>query len=69
MVEASKPVTFGESTFSFKMNPKGGTGANVTTRNQGTITEDLYYADNATSTKQDTAEVGVSKNSPFLFIL
>ena len=44
MVE-SKKAAFGESTFSFKMNPKGGTGPNVTVKNAGTITEDLYYAD------------------------
>ena len=54
---------FKESTFSFRMNPKGGSKTNVTTKNAGTITQDLYFSDVSTSTKTQTAEVGVSRIS------
>ena len=53
---------FGESTFSMRMNPKGGVGANVQVRNQATITETLYHNEMGTSTRKETAEVGVSTN-------
>ena len=54
---------FTESTFSFRMNPKGGTGTNVQVRNQSTITDALYHQDAETSTRVETAEVGVSEFS------
>lgn len=38
----SRVAQFTESTFSFRMNPKGGGGGNVQVRNQATITETLY---------------------------
>ena len=56
----SKPTLFTESTFSFRMNPKGGSGTNVQVRNQLTITDPLFYEDAGTSTRVETAEVGVS---------
>ena len=57
----SRVAQFTESTFSFRMNPKGGGGGgNVQVRNQATITETLYSQDAGTSTRVETAEAGVS---------
>ena len=56
----SKLAQFSESTFSFRMNPKGGSGTNVQVRNQATVTETLYNQEIGTSTRVETSEVGVS---------
>ena len=69
MVSVSKLPQFGESTFSMKMNPKGGVGANVQVRNQATITEPLHHIEMGTSTRKETAEAGVSTIISHLTIL
>ena len=54
-------VQFGESTFSFAMNPRGqqaSSAGSVAVRDQATLTSDQYFADAQTTTKAETAEVG-----------
>lgn len=53
---------FTESTFSFRMNPKGGSGSNVQVRNAGIGTDALFSQDAETTTRVEMVEVGVSKS-------
>ena len=56
----SKAVPFSEGTFSFRMNPKGASAANVQVRNQGTITSPLQLIDMATTTRVEMVDAQVS---------
>ena len=57
----STAVPFSEGTFSFRMNPKGATAANVQVRNQGTLTNPLQSADMATTTRVEMIDAQVSR--------
>jgi len=56
----SKAVQFTESTFSFRMNPKGGTGTNVQLRNQATATDPIRIQEFGTSTRVEMVDATVS---------
>ena len=61
----SKAPVFTSSTFSHRMNPKGGSGGNKQVRNAAMMTEPLTWAESGTSTRVEMADVGVSDNPVF----
>ena len=62
----SKQVEFKESTFSFRMNPKGGNSGNVQLRNQGCMTNPLGTEEVGTDTRVETIDVGVSRRNSYV---
>ena len=58
----SKVSQFQESTFSFRLNARGGggSGANVQMRNQATVTEQLFSQEAGTSTRVEMVDAAVS---------
>lgn len=58
-------VQFTSSTFSFRMNPKGGNATNVQVRNYGTLTDELKIVESGTSTRVEMIDAQVSTTNQF----